>query len=227
VGVHPFVTLFCNYYNMRLDSSGTMTIGFTLRLHDGWGWDYIDMSQKKWDPWRADWCWVRLSEDDPLLVDPSALLACKSEWQETDPRDSELAPVVESASEATQRRHHGPPCVHHLPLGKWRHSNTTTIRCGRLRASETPPGSEKGHLEEAEQDRHVNQILGGTQGAARLSDSLQSLCEHNGVARSQILGKMPACNARGPSVAGQGQPEPTTPLRRRQLVLQPDSEEEA
>jgi hypothetical protein len=50
VGVHPFVALFCNYYNMRLDSSGTMTIGFTLRLHDGWGWDYIDKSQKKWDP---------------------------------------------------------------------------------------------------------------------------------------------------------------------------------
>jgi hypothetical protein len=52
-----------------------MSGGFTFRLHDGRGREYIDMSQKKWDPWRAEWYWVRLPEVDPLFTKPSTLLA--------------------------------------------------------------------------------------------------------------------------------------------------------
>jgi hypothetical protein len=50
VGVHPSVALFRHYYNMRLDSGGAMSGGFTFCLRDGWGREYIDISQKKWDP---------------------------------------------------------------------------------------------------------------------------------------------------------------------------------
>jgi hypothetical protein len=35
-----------------------------------------------------------LLEEDPLLVEPIALLAGKTEWQEPDPRDSELPAAV-------------------------------------------------------------------------------------------------------------------------------------
>jgi hypothetical protein len=50
VGVHPSVVLFYHYYNMRLESGGAMAGGFTFHLRDDRGRDYIDMSQKKWDP---------------------------------------------------------------------------------------------------------------------------------------------------------------------------------
>jgi hypothetical protein len=56
IGVHPSVALFCHYYNTRLESGSAMTSGFTFRLHDRRGQDYIDMSQKKWDPYHVDWC---------------------------------------------------------------------------------------------------------------------------------------------------------------------------
>jgi hypothetical protein len=36
--------LFHHYYNMSLESGGAMSSGFTFRLCDGWGRDYIDMS---------------------------------------------------------------------------------------------------------------------------------------------------------------------------------------
>jgi hypothetical protein len=49
VGVHPWVALFRHYYNVRLESSSAMAGGFTFRIRDGWGQDYIEMSQKKWD----------------------------------------------------------------------------------------------------------------------------------------------------------------------------------
>jgi hypothetical protein len=29
------------------------------------------MSKKKWDPWRTDWCWVQLPEEDPFLLSPA------------------------------------------------------------------------------------------------------------------------------------------------------------
>jgi hypothetical protein len=50
VGVHPSVALFHHYYKMRLESGGAMSGGFTFRLRDGRGREYIDMSQKKWVP---------------------------------------------------------------------------------------------------------------------------------------------------------------------------------
>jgi hypothetical protein len=56
VGVHPLVELFRHYYNVRLESDGAMTSGFTFRLRDIRGRDFIGMSQKKWNPWRKDWC---------------------------------------------------------------------------------------------------------------------------------------------------------------------------
>jgi hypothetical protein len=95
VGVHSSVALFCHYYNARLESGSAMAGGFTFRLHDGQGWDYIDISQKKWDPWHVDWCWIRLPEVDPLFAEPNTLLANKAEWQETDPCDSKLAATME------------------------------------------------------------------------------------------------------------------------------------
>jgi hypothetical protein len=53
------------------------------------------MSLKKWDPWRMDWCWVRLPKVDSLFAEPSTLLVSKAVWQETDPHDSELVTGVE------------------------------------------------------------------------------------------------------------------------------------
>jgi hypothetical protein len=78
-----------------LESGGALSGGFTFCLRDDRGRDYINMSQKKWDPWRMDWCWVRLPKVDPLFAEPSALLASKAEWQETDPCDGELDAIVE------------------------------------------------------------------------------------------------------------------------------------
>jgi hypothetical protein len=40
VGVHPSVALFRHYYNVRLESRGAMSGGFTFRLCDGRGQDY-------------------------------------------------------------------------------------------------------------------------------------------------------------------------------------------
>jgi hypothetical protein len=68
VRVHTLVALFRHHYNMRLESGGAMTGRFTFRLHNGQGRDYIDMSQKKCDPWRAEWSWVQSPEEDPLLA---------------------------------------------------------------------------------------------------------------------------------------------------------------
>jgi hypothetical protein len=95
VGVHSSVALFCHYYNVRLESGSAMADGFTFRLRDGRGWDYIDISQKKWDPWHADCYWIWLPKVDPLFAKPSTLLANKAEWQETDPCDSKLVATVE------------------------------------------------------------------------------------------------------------------------------------
>jgi hypothetical protein len=50
MGVHPLAALFRHYYNVRLESGGAMTGGFTSRLHDCRGRDHINMSLKKWDP---------------------------------------------------------------------------------------------------------------------------------------------------------------------------------
>jgi hypothetical protein len=44
VGVHPSVALFRHYYNVMLESGGAISSGFTFRLHDGRGRDYINMS---------------------------------------------------------------------------------------------------------------------------------------------------------------------------------------
>jgi hypothetical protein len=44
VGVHPSVALFRHYYNVKLEFRGAMSGGFTFRLRDGWGREYIDMS---------------------------------------------------------------------------------------------------------------------------------------------------------------------------------------
>jgi hypothetical protein len=85
MGVHPSVALFRHYYNVRLESGGAMSGMFTFCLRDARGREYINMSQKKWDPWRAEWCWVRMPEVDPLFAELSALLASQADWQETDP----------------------------------------------------------------------------------------------------------------------------------------------
>jgi hypothetical protein len=44
MGVHPSVVLFRHYYNVRLESRGGMSGGFTFHLRDGRGREYIDMS---------------------------------------------------------------------------------------------------------------------------------------------------------------------------------------
>jgi hypothetical protein len=44
VGVHPSVARFRHYYNVRLEFRGAMSGGFTFRLRDGRGREYIDMS---------------------------------------------------------------------------------------------------------------------------------------------------------------------------------------
>jgi hypothetical protein len=88
VGVHSSPKISRHHYNVRLESRGAMSGWFTFRLHDGRGREYIDMSQKMWDPWHAEWCWVRLSEVDPLFAEPSALLSSQADWQETDPRSA-------------------------------------------------------------------------------------------------------------------------------------------
>jgi hypothetical protein len=88
----------------------------------------------------------------------------------------------------------------------------------------------KGRLTAEELDQHVNQLLGGTQGALWLTDDLQLLHERGEDARVQILSKMPACNARGPLAASSGQPDPADlegPRHRRKLMLPSNSEDEA
>jgi hypothetical protein len=44
VGLHESVALCRHYYSARLESRGAVVGGFTFRLGDGQGRDYIDMS---------------------------------------------------------------------------------------------------------------------------------------------------------------------------------------
>jgi hypothetical protein len=88
---------------------------------------------------------------------------------------------------------------------------------------------QKGCLDKAKLGRRANQLLGGTQGALWLPDGFLPLQEHSDDVRTHILGEMPACDARGPSMASLGQPDLTDldgPRRRRQLVFPFDSEDE-
>jgi hypothetical protein len=177
IGVHPSAPLFHHYYNARLESNGAMAGGFTFRLHDGQGRDYIDMSQKKWDPWCVDWCWVQLPEADPLFAEPSALLASKAEWQETDPRDSELAAAVECIRE---RRGQGIMTRYVFTSFLWEQVAPLHRRGRPMWAFTGVRDSthlRKGHLNESELDRRVNQLLGGTQGALWLTEDLRPLHE--------------------------------------------------
>jgi hypothetical protein len=87
-----------------------------------------------------------------------------------------------------------------------------------------------GRLDEAELDRRINQLLGRTQGALWLPDGLLPLHERSDHVRAQILGEMPICDARRPSMASPGQSAPIDldgPRRCRQLVLPSDREDEA
>jgi hypothetical protein len=67
----------------------------------------------------------------------------------------------------------------------------------------------KGRLDEAELDWRVNQLLGGTQGALWLPDGLLHLHKRSDDVRTQILGQMSACDARGPLTTSQGQSDLT------------------
>jgi hypothetical protein len=230
VGVHPSVALFRHYYNVRLESGGAMTGGFTFRLRDGREWDYIDMFQKKWDPCRTDWCWVWLLEVDPLFAEPIVLLASKADWQELDPHDGELAAAV---GRILDLRSQGITARHVITTFLW--EQVVPLQC-RIHPMWAFTGVrdttrlQKGRLEGAELDRRVNQLLGGTQCVLWLPDGLLPLHERSTDDRTLILGEMPACDAHGPSAASPGQSDltdPTGPRYRRQLVISSDNKDEA
>jgi hypothetical protein len=88
-----------------------------------------------------DWCWVWLPELDPLFAKPSTLLVSKAEWQETDPRDSELAAAVEPIRKL---RNQGIMARHVITSFLWEQVaplSAMTTQCGHSQASEIPPGS--------------------------------------------------------------------------------------
>jgi hypothetical protein len=72
-----------------------------------------------------------LPEADPLFAEPGTLLVSKTEWQETNPRDSELAATVERIQKLCNQGITGRHVVISFP---WEHVapfSAMTTQCGR------------------------------------------------------------------------------------------------
>jgi hypothetical protein len=72
VGVHPSVVLFHVFFEALLDAGGTISGCLSFRLHSYMVTRFISMPNKEWEEWKANWCFVRFSEeDDPIAyVEP-------------------------------------------------------------------------------------------------------------------------------------------------------------
>jgi hypothetical protein len=97
---------------------------------------------------------------DPLFAEPSALLASKAKWQETNSCDSELAAVVE----CIQKLHGQGIMAHHVitsfpweKVAPLQHRGCLMWAFTGVRDSTK---LQKGRLNKAELDRRVNQLLG-------------------------------------------------------------------
>jgi hypothetical protein len=67
VGVRPSVALFRVFFEAHLDASGAISGCLSFRLHSYMVTRFISLPNKKWEEWRANWCFVRFSEeDDPM-----------------------------------------------------------------------------------------------------------------------------------------------------------------
>jgi hypothetical protein len=58
IGVHPSVALFRVFYDAHLDDSGAISGSLIFRLCPHIVTRYIAMSQRTWDEWRTDWCFL-------------------------------------------------------------------------------------------------------------------------------------------------------------------------
>jgi hypothetical protein len=52
------VALFCVFYDAHLDDDNTIYGSLIFRLHPHMVMRYITMSQRTWDKWRADRCFL-------------------------------------------------------------------------------------------------------------------------------------------------------------------------
>jgi hypothetical protein len=67
VGVRPLVALFRIFFEARLDAGGTISGCLSFHLCAYMVMHFIPIPNKEWEEWRANWCFVRFSEeDDPM-----------------------------------------------------------------------------------------------------------------------------------------------------------------
>jgi hypothetical protein len=82
VGVHPSVVLFRVFLEVHLDASGAILGCLSFRLCSDMVTGFISMSNKEWEEWRANWCFMRFcEEDDPIAyAEPTGFLAVLLVW---------------------------------------------------------------------------------------------------------------------------------------------------
>jgi hypothetical protein len=67
VGLRPSVALFRVFFEARLDASGAISYCLSFHLRSSMVTHFISMPNIEWEEWRANWCFVRFSEeDDPV-----------------------------------------------------------------------------------------------------------------------------------------------------------------
>jgi hypothetical protein len=67
VGVRPSVALFRIFFEAHRDASGAISGCLSFHLRLGMVTRFLSMPNREWEEWRANWCFVRFSEEDDLV----------------------------------------------------------------------------------------------------------------------------------------------------------------
>jgi hypothetical protein len=111
VGVRPSVALFCVFFEAHLDTGGAISSCLSFHLRSNMVMCFIPMTNKEWEEWRANWCFVRFSEeDDPMAyAEPTGFPEVLPNW--TSPASMAS---LEAAVERIQKPHGNHLVAHHV-----------------------------------------------------------------------------------------------------------------
>jgi hypothetical protein len=62
------VTLFCVFFEARLDARGAISGCLSFHLHSSMVMHFIPMPNRDWEEWQANWCFVRFNEEDDSVA---------------------------------------------------------------------------------------------------------------------------------------------------------------